>query len=78
MVEVNVHELVNTEKLTFPMSGKLKRRLSILTGKTVFLLNSVQEFIEAKAWLLLNFFLCLHNQLISITFYCHILKSTDV
>ena len=30
------------------------------------LLNSVQEFIEIEAWLLLIFFLCLHNQLISI------------
>ena len=30
------------------------------------LLNSVQEFIEIQAWLLLTFFLCLHNQLISI------------
>ena len=29
-------------------------------------LNSVQEFIEIQAWLLLTFFLCLHNQLISI------------
>ena len=42
------------------------------------LLNSVQEFIETEAWLFLTFFLCLHNQLVSITFYCHILKSTDV
>ena len=30
------------------------------------LLNLVQEFIEIKAWLFLTFFLCLHNQLISI------------
>ena len=36
------------------------------------LLNSVQEFIEIQAWLLLTFFLYLHNQLISI--YCHIIK----
>ena len=35
------------------------------TGKTVSL-NSVQEFIEIQAWLLLTFFLCSHNQLISI------------
>ena len=28
--------------------------------------NSVQEFIEIQACLLLNFFLCLHNQLVSV------------
>ena len=28
--------------------------------------NSVQEFIEIEAWLLLTFFIYLHNQLISI------------
>ena len=47
----------------------LNFNLTILTGKTVFdcvLLNSVQEFIEMEAWLLLNFFLYLHSQLISI------------
>ena len=37
------------------------------------LLNSVQEFIEIEAWLFLTFFLCLQNQLVSISFYCHIL-----
>ena len=42
------------------------------------LLNSIQEFIETKAWVLLTFLLSLHNQLISITFYYHILKCTDV
>ena len=31
-----------------------------------FLLNSVQEFIEIQTWLLLTFFLCLHNHLISV------------
>ena len=36
------------------------------------LLNSVQEFIEIQAWLLLTFFLCSHNQLISV--YCHKIK----
>ena len=30
------------------------------------LLDSVQEFIEIQAWLLLTFFRCLHNQLISV------------
>ena len=37
------------------------------TGKTA-LLNSVQEFIEIQAWLFMTFFLCLHNQLISICY----------
>ena len=40
--------------------------LTILTGKNSALLNSVQEFIEIEAWLLLNFFICLHNPLSSI------------
>ena len=30
------------------------------------LLSSVQKRIEIEAWLLLIFFLCLHNQLVSI------------
>ena len=34
--------------------------------KNYILLNSVQEFIEIEAWLLLTFFLCLYNQFISI------------
>ena len=42
------------------------------------LLNSVQKFIKTETCLFLKFFLCLHNQLISITFYCHILNSKDV
>ena len=42
------------------------------------LLNSVQEFIEIQAWLLLTFFLCLHNQLISAYYIATKLKSTDV
>ena len=36
------------------------------TGKIFVLLSSVQEFIEIQACLLLTFFLCLHNQLISV------------
>ena len=40
--------------------------LAILTGKNFVILNSVQEFIEIKVWLLLSFFVCLHNQLKSI------------
>ena len=42
------------------------------------LLNSVQEFTEIQAWLLLTFFLCLHNQLISVYYIVTKLKSTDV
>ena len=40
------------------------------------LLNSVPEFTEIEAWLLLTLFLCLHYQ--SINWYGHILKSADV
>ena len=32
------------------------------------LLSSVKEFIEIEAWLLLTFFICLHNQLSSTDF----------
>ena len=42
------------------------------------LLDSVQEFIEIKAWLLQPFFLSLHNQLISVYYIVTKLKSTDV
>ena len=35
-------------------------------GKNCFLLNSVKEFIEIEACLLLTFFICSHNQLNSI------------
>ena len=38
--------------------------LTILTGKTcALLLNSAQKFIEIQGWMLLTFFICLHNQL---------------
>ena len=47
-------------------------RLVYRYKKNLFLLNSVQEFIEIEVWLLMTFFLCLHNELISI--YCHIIK----
>ena len=30
-----------------------------------------KNFLKQKLWLFLTFFLCLHNQLISITFHCH-------
>ena len=35
----------------------------IFLGKSYVLLNSVQDFIEIEAWLLLTFFICLQNQL---------------
>ena len=44
----------------------VKYQLTIVTGKSYVLLSSVQEFIEIEAWLLLTFFLCLHNQSSSI------------
>ena len=37
-------------------------------GKNCVLLNSVQEIIVTEAWLLLTFFLCSRNQLLSIHF----------
>ena len=40
--------------------------------KNFVLLNSMQESIEIQAWLLMTFFLSLHNQLTSI--YCRIIK----
>ena len=48
--------------------------LTILTGKISVLLSTVQELVKIGALLLLAFFLCLHDQLISI--HCHISKST--
>ena len=44
----------------------LNFRLKIVTGKIGVLLNSVQEFIAIEAWLLLTFFIGLHNELSSI------------
>ena len=35
--------------------------LTILTGKNSALLDSVQEFIEIEAWLLLNFFIYVYT-----------------
>ena len=40
-------------------------KLTTLNGRTFALLNSVQKFIEIQCWLLLTFFICLHNQLSS-------------
>ena len=42
------------------------------------LLNLVQKFIEIQVWLLLTFFLCFHNQLISVYYIVRKLKSTDI
>ena len=41
--------------------------------ETYALLNSVQKFIEIQSWLLLTFFICLHNQsvlLIPLSYRC--------
>ena len=46
--------------------------LTILPGKNCVLLNSVQEFIEIEAWLLLTFFIKFY------ALYCQILKNTKV
>ena len=66
--------------IEFPQSSKLTVSMTafvIITGESCVLLSSVQEFIEIKAWLLLNFFM--FTQSIKFyTFYCHVLKSTDV
>ena len=43
-----------------PYLSNIDVTLTIFTEKTV-LLNSVQEFIEIEAWMLLTFFTCLHN-----------------
>ena len=47
---------------------KSKSTLMILTGKNCVLPNLVQEFIEIETWLLLTFFICLHNELSSIRY----------
>ena len=44
----------------------LEEDLNDTNSENCVLLNSVQEFIETEAWLLLIFFQCLHNQFISI------------
>ena len=46
----------------------LKGRINDTHNENYVLLNSVPEFIEIKAWLLLTLFLYLHNELISIHF----------
>ena len=47
-------------------TNKTHPSLKIFTGKNCGLLNLLQEFIKIEVWLLLNFFIWLHNQLISI------------
>ena len=64
------------QSVYFPYSfGKIVFLLSMFSVYSVYfcilsiltvLLNSVQEFIEKEAWLLLTFFICLHNHLSSI------------
>ena len=54
--------------------GPVEKRLNDFHKQNCVLLNSVQEFIETEAWLLLTFFQCLRNQIISINSICHILK----
>ena len=49
-----------------PLMTEIHVGLTILTEKSCVLLNSVREFIELEAWLLLTFFICLYNQLSSI------------
>ena len=48
--------------------------LTIITGKNCVFLNSVQIFTKIQGWLLLTFFICLHNQLSSIHSISHINK----
>ena len=43
-----------------------ERTLNDTNRENCALLTSVQKFIEIEAWLLLTFFLYLHNQLFSI------------
>ena len=50
--------------------------LTILTGKIMPYSIQCKNLLK-RACLLLTSFLCLYNQLISVTFYCHILKNTD-
>ena len=60
-----------SEKVRFVVNTKMifcynfGAPLTIFTWKTCVLLNSVQKFIEMQGWLLLTFFICLHNQLSS-------------
>ena len=69
---VNLHYyIVNFPYILPPFSSKKcsTQRIQLLQrysqGKTCALLNSVQKFIEIQDWLLLTFFICLHNQLSS-------------
>ena len=55
---------VGNQWTSFYMIGtSVIKELTILTGRTCALLNSVHKFIEIQGWLLLTSFICLHNQL---------------
>ena len=45
--------------------------LRILTRKSCDLLNSVQDFTDRKAWVLLTFFICLQGQYVYIIMFIH-------
>ena len=50
-------------------SGRRRKRYAYINDthrENCVLLNSMQELIEIEAWLLMTFFQCLHNHLISI------------
>ena len=50
-------------------SGRRRKRYAYVNDthrENCVLLNSMQELIEIEAWLLMTFFQCLHNHLISI------------
>ena len=59
VLNVVLNLVLNSILLVFFVTTILK----ILTGKNSVIFNSVEEFIEIRVWLLLNFPLCLHNQL---------------
>ena len=46
--------------------GTVEKQVKDTHRENCVLLISVKEFIEIETWLLLTFFQCLHNQLISI------------
>ena len=58
-MEIEYHYWIKHIRITLNASLNDTHRVKCV------LLNSVQEFIEAEACLVLTFFLCLHNQLIS-------------
>ena len=68
-----------TELVIFKQKNKLEFQIKIIDTnrkKCALLIISVQSFIEIEAWLLLTF--CYIYTINFYTFFCHILKSTDV